>query len=435
MHRELNFTMVLIIAIVFLAGCNRGLSKFDFGHRASSEATIKELSGIHKAIDNHDLQTLNSLLTSDADVINAQDASGMTPLHYAVEADSTDAVNQILAQRADVNIKDNQGDTALHMATASGNMTIIRSLLASGSDQNVSDEYGCTPADYAIEYGHSGVGKLLSEGRGLAPANTPHIPQRVLNEFYSAFLRHDIQIMSSLLKSYPQLANLRDIQGETPLLNVAAEHYIRISSAPNSPLEGTAYSIPGNNATSLKIAELLISNGANVNQAVGGSAPLPDAIRVGNSKLAEMLIDKGAWTDVRTYFNVPNQSPLGIAAYKGDLDVAKDLLEHGADVNAMDAQHWTPLLNALGGYNDDKTDMAKLLIDNGADVNVKDKNGLTPLHYAAMNSFDPGLPSLLVSHGADINAKSDDGRTALSIAQKTGFGDNVVQYLKEHSAK
>ena len=78
-------------------------------------------------------------------------------------------------------------------------------------------------------------------------------------------------------------------------------------------------------------------------------------------------IDLGIWT-------------LHRAANENRSDIARALIEHGADVAEMDPNTWTPLQWAAWSNS---PDVVRILIDNRADVNVKDKNGWTPLHWAA----------------------------------------------------
>ena len=64
----------------------------------------------------------------------------------------------------------------------------------------------------------------------------------------------------------------------------------------------------------------------------------------------------------------------------GHVDVAKVLIQNGADVNAVDWNKWTALhFAAWEGH----VDVAKVLIQNGADVNAVDENKFTALHRVA----------------------------------------------------
>ena len=60
-------------------------------------------------------------------------------------------------------------------------------------------------------------------------------------------------------------------------------------------------------------------------------------------------------------------------------ELAKGLIEGGADLNAQDKYKWTPLHRAAE-YN--HPELAKLLIDAGADVNAEDKDKKTPWDLA-----------------------------------------------------
>ena len=61
------------------------------------------------------------------------------------------------------------------------------------------------------------------------------------------------------------------------------------------------------------------------------------------------------------------QSYLHFAAYLGDVDATKMLIEDNAEVNAVDDEEWTALhIAAENGY----VDVVKVLIQNGADVNA-----------------------------------------------------------------
>jgi len=60
-----------------------------------------------------------------------------------------------------------------------------------------------------------------------------------------------------------------------------------------------------------------------------------------------------------------------------------------------------------GGHED----VARLLIDKGADVNAKDVHDLTSLMRASQDGHK-GAATLLIEKGADVNAKDQNGKTA-----------------------
>ena len=68
-------------------------------------------------------------------------------------------------------------------------------------------------------------------------------------------------------------------------------------------------------------------------------------------------------------------------------------------------------------------ELAKMLIDRGANVNAVDKLGMTPLLWAASSDFgEPAMVELLLKAGAKSDAKNRDGRTALELARAYGHG-------------
>ena len=96
----------------------------------------------------------------------------------------------------------------------------------------------------------------------------------------------------------------------------------------------------------------------------------------------------------------PMDTPLHMAAKKGQLESAEALLQN--DVNARNQDYQTPLHIAViaGDF-----EFAKLLIQKGANVNAKDNNQKTPLHYAVPNS-EVKFAELLIQNGADVNELS-----------------------------
>lgn len=69
--------------------------------------------------------------------------------------------------------------------------------------------------------------------------------------------------------------------------------------------------------------------------------------------------------------------------------------------------------------------MVKLLLKNGADVNARNKSHKTPLHKAA-KAGHPKVIEILLKHGAKKDLKDDRGRTALQYATSTKHNDIEV---------
>jgi ankyrin repeat protein len=136
--------------------------------------------------------------------------------------------------------------------------------------------------------------------------------------------------------------------------------------------------------------------------------------------------------DVNARDSYASMTPLMMAAYDGYTEIAKLLIEKGAEVDAKGGADLdtTPLIYAA---SQDRADMVKLLIEKGANVNIKTRYGWTPLIFAATRG-QVVIAKLLIDKGADVNVKLPAGETALSEAEKAGKSD-LVRLLRQAGAK
>ena len=113
----------------------------------------------------------------------------------------------------------------------------------------------------------------------------------------------------------------------------------------------------------------------------------------------------------------PYQTALMIASIAGNVEIVKELLDHGADITTtndigINVLHYA----AIEG----RQEIIQMLIDHGADVTTANKFGSTALHFASAFTYDQEIIQLLVDSGADVNARKSDGTTALGHACKLG---------------
>ena len=133
------------------------------------------------------------------------------------------------------------------------------------------------------------------------------------------------------------------------------------------------------------------------------------ALREPSLKVAEALI---VWPKTNVEARTPqDESPLMMAALKGHLDLAKKLIERGADVNKTG---WTPLhYAATNGH----LAIMELLLENHAYIDAESPNGSTPLMMAA-HYGSPAAVKLLLEAGADPTLKNQLGLTAIDFARR-----------------
>jgi ankyrin repeat protein len=204
-----------------------------------------------------------------------------------------------------------------------------------------------------------------------------------LDDLFQAVHNGDAARVDALLHAQPTLLTARDPSGNS-LLVAALYHGQR------------------------DMAAALVARGAPVNlweaAALGDVARLQAHLEADPSSLKAHSHD--GWT------------ALHLAAHFGHADAAQFLLRHGADVRARSTNPLDnePLHAALAGRS---LDVARLLLEAGADPNAAEHGGYAPLHQAA----EPGdlpLIRLLLDRGARTDRKDDQGRTPLDLAEAGG---------------
>ena len=170
-------------------------------------------------------------------------------------------------------------------------------------------------------------------------------------------------------------------------------------------------------------------------------------------EVARTLLEMGADPDPRGTSG-KDETPLHWAASSDDADVARVLIDGGADIEIPDGSIGTPLDNAIGYacWN-----VARLLVGRGARVDklwhaaalgMTDRlaellSGSTPtldeINQAFFHACDGGqrrAAELLLARGADINASPDYGSSPLEAAANPGTQrDLLIEWLRAHGAR
>jgi ankyrin repeat protein len=114
-------------------------------------------------------------------------------------------------------------------------------------------------------------------------------------------------------------------------------------------------------------------------------------------------------------------TPLQLACFFGREEVARYLVENGADVHAVSQNSMTimPIHAAAAGNHNA---IVRLLLEAGADSNATQQDGFRPLHAAAQNG-NAELVRLMLDHKADPTLTTATGQTAADVAMAAGHGD------------
>jgi ankyrin repeat protein len=173
-----------------------------------------------------------------------------------------------------------------------------------------------------------------------------------------------------------------------------------------------------------------------------GNTPLTIAAEYGQYEMAKMLLDKGADVnaqggDFGNALGVDYGNALGgkygnalyEASSLGHEQMVKMLLDEGADVNAQDEEYGNALQAASeGGYEQ----VVKMLLDKGADVNAQGGPYGNALQAASEGGHEK-VVKMLLDNGTDVNAQDEEYGNALQAASEGGY-EQVVKMLLDKGA-
>lgn len=407
------------------------------GHKACAELLLTKGASIdagvgkpalHLAIQGWHRDVTQLLLQRGANLTQRSASTpyqGRKALHVAAESGDIEAVQLLLQHGAEVNVLDDVPLTPICYAAQAGHSHIVQLLLDRGAWLNAGPETNSSSMPSSTAAVPSGLGifaadpfAFLQQRRTFTAATPLHL---------AAFGGH--VSVAYLLLQRGALINCQDEEGHTPLFAAArsteqgagAVAALLLRNSANVDVHGgmagyipvlhqAAYS--GNHLVVLQ----LLMHGADVHQRreFTNWTALHDAASQGHAEVVAVLLEHGAKVDAtdddkqtlllwaaggeQTHEPRGRQQCLrlaGMAAMDGqgvqDLQqqagpkssvrCARELLDHGADVNAVESKSgWMPL-HAAAWHG--KQDVAQLLLDRGADKTVTDRKGKTPRQLAS----------------------------------------------------
>jgi len=127
-------------------------------------------------------------------------------------------------------------------------------------------------------------------------------------------------------------------------------------------------------------------------------------------------------------FAVDGFTALGLSCFFNQEEIAKFLLEKGADPNIASNNDFkvAPLHSAAAIS---QIEIVNILLQNGANVNAQQSSGVTALHSAAHNGATK-IVKLLLKNGADKTAKTKDGKSVLDFATEGNF-TKIINLINE----
>jgi len=293
-----------------------------------------------------------------------------------IQAGDRRAALEMIAKGADVNKAQVDGTTPLHWATYKVDRELVLALIQKGARADVVNRYGASPLAEAIKVASVPLVELLIE----AGAN----------------------------------ANVANEDGQTALMLAART---------------------GNVA----LAEALVREGADVNrrERMRDQSAVMWAAAQNHPDMVKFLVSKGADLSIRAdatdwgsqitneprvmYRPVGGLTPLLYAARAGCLDCVKTMIAAGADKDRPNPDGMTPMIMALdNGF----PEVARFLLEQGANAQVWDWWGRTPLYVA-----------VTMRGGRDSRAgsRSPESLAFITAALAAGVNPNAQLAFKEPS--
>uniref|UniRef100_A0A3Q3NC15 Ankyrin repeat and SOCS box protein 2-like n=1 Tax=Labrus bergylta TaxID=56723 RepID=A0A3Q3NC15_9LABR len=197
------------------------------------------------------------------------------------------------------------------------------------------------------------------------------------------------QLVSILIRAFPESVNRRSAKNQTALLlaagrgNVSCVDFL-LNHGANPNIANTDQETPlfiACESPNRDVVHLLLRSGAQVNRcSVQGVSALQEACRHGQLELCTMLLDAGADLETNNIYGI---TPFFTAAQHGEIHIMHLLYERGADINDSAGDGATPLFEACKNGH---VSAVKMLLALKADANQSVKSGLLPLHVAVQNN-------------------------------------------------
>lgn len=270
--------------------------------------------------------------------------TGPKDLATLIQSGQTKLALEQIQAGADVNRAQPDGTSPLIWAVDRSEEAIAAALIAKKADVNATNEFGVAPLTLAARQSNGRLVKMLLDAGAKVDSANPDGETALM----MAISGGDLSIVQMLVNAGANVNTIEKFHDQTPLMYAAAS-----------------------NRNAAQMVKLLLSKGADVKpRALYSDWP------------------SQVTSEPRTqYRSVGGLNALLYAARSGCYQCVEDLIAAGADVNLPTPEGVTPLMIAL---DNEHNDVAKLLMDKGADLNVWDWWGRTALWIAVDRKASPG---------------------------------------------
>ncbi|CAJ0589459.1 unnamed protein product [Cylicocyclus nassatus] len=337
-------------------------------------------SSLMRALDNHDRVETERLLLTQPSEVSMRDSEDRVALHYAAETMELDMFKKIFEQDPTLlDCEDKNGHTPLLMAVMGGRIDLIEFLISKGADINHCDRDGHSAVHWAVVCGEKATPLHY------ATASEEIAPETALS------------ILHVLLK-HGAKPNSRDVDERTPILwaasngNLEAMHSLRQAGGDLKAVD----------RDSLGVIHCAASHGYH------------ETVDFIMEALPHYFVDQK---------DRAGHTALFYAVTYGHYEVAKRLLDYGANPNHQDHRLRTPSHCAAAKG---QMRMLKLLKQYNASFEIQNYRGDLPVHEAVQSGSKDVVEWLLALQPSSLNAGSHEGRTCLHLAAAQGNLEMVI---------
>lgn len=283
-------------------------------------------------------------------------------------------------------------ETPLHVAAQTGSTDVLKLLVKNGAELDTRDRFGNRPIHLAAEAGQEeSVRDLLEAG---------------------SELRHERDFQHPLkMTGDPAVIRLLAPQVDSRLLHDAA-----FAAAERGQLEGV---------------KTFIEVGVPVHAIGGPGSFLHAAVKSGNIDFLTWLLGQGVNIESRGH-RARRATPFALACREGNLEVAKLLLDAGAEATTRSnvglvfghtsaARSMTAADAAVVGGH---PELLLFALEHGASLSDSIFDGKTPVHFAAL-SETPEVLKILIQRNLPLDVKDESGNTPIYYAKKFKKTENV----------
>ena len=426
----------------------------DIGIDVNAVTTLGH-NAVFYSVEVGNIDMFKLLLANGAHIANGDDQENI--LMRAIYKGFEEMALYLLKNRKELNIdvdhRDNRERTALYKAVESGSLVLVKALFVAGAKPNRSNYMGETLLMTALSKGHPHIVNFLLDhkeefkmdtiGRDFQSSNVLfYVLDFGTEEHMRRLLQGGVPIEKNIFDTDPlfKCIDKRNFSMFIAMVKYGCNVKDAINRKNLKNLSPINVCVMKNQRAFLHLLKGLYD--AEVDAAGTGPTCLMLACKTLDAKVCEYILKEFCVTPSqvnslgRSALHATVETCVIMPRYvEKKIEVLKILLEHGANINSMDKEGFTPLLllcSTAEPLDIDEIKVVTYLLEKGTFVNWKTNKGYNALHCCMVRDTEPPVETLasLEQGGIDINARDYEGRTPLMLACSNGWTKTVLALMQ-----